>query len=181
MNGQAFTKLLNLNNIYLLNNYCIDSSFYGPHVRKTDFRELSNKCGYRELDSVEIACEKFFDIESSEFCFMTENTVINDTNSVIAELRDEEVQGITFDYNRKIEHLPYKIYMQLPHLVKYWARSCSITQISKQNFEKLNRLRNIMLSDNKIQKISGNTFHGLESLMNVILSEYSNMFNATHQ
>lgn len=112
---------------------------------------------------------------------MTENTVINDTNSVIAELRDEEVQGITFDYNRKIEHLPYKIYMQLPHLVKYWARSCSITQISKQNFEKLNRLRNIMLSDNKIQKISGNTFHGLESLMNVILSEYSNMFNATHQ
>lgn len=139
---------------------------------KSALEVISNRCGFDEFESVEIECESFRDKNNFEFCMMDEKTAINATNFVIAELKDEDIGGIDFNYNKAIEYLPYKIYMQLPNLVTYRAQWCSIKQISKQNFEELRRLKNILLNNNKIQKISGNTFRGLEKLIEIDLSEF---------
>lgn len=103
---------------------------------------------------------------------MNGKTAINATNFIIADLRDESIGDIDFSENEKIEYLPYKIFMQLPNLGTYDANECAIKQISKENFEKLSRLRVIELNSNKIQKVSGNTFKGLESLAHIDLSEF---------
>lgn len=170
MNGQAFANLLQLKVIGLLYNYCIDAAFHGDLT--TDLTKIENSCGFDEFESVEIGCGRFDDRFDLEICNMTGNSAINATNFVIGDLRDEGVGGILFDWNKKIEFLPYKIYMQFPNLASYRASHCSIKQIAKENFEKLSSLKEIYLWSNQIQKISGNTFKGLQSLMNVYLGEF---------
>lgn len=156
--------------VYLLNNYCIDRLF--KDVKTINYEVLSSRCGFDELDSVEVPCERFDDFGKSEFCVMTKKTKINSTKFVIAELKDEDIEGIIFDKNKNIEYLSHKIYMQFPNLVKYWAHSCSIKEITKENFENLNRLNDLILSSNQIQKVSENTFHGLGNLQKVNLGKY---------
>lgn len=147
---------------------------FNERDRKTATQDISNSCGYEEIDLIEIACEAFnFDLAfDQEKCIMNKRTAINDTNFVISDLEDEDITGIEFDSNKKIEYLPYKIYMQFPNMISYSADSCSIKQISKYNFEKLHRLNTILLESNKIQKISGNTFKGLTSLIFINLSKF---------
>lgn len=154
----------------LTRNYCIDEHFSA--VSGKDYEVISNKCGFDEIDSVEIACERFADILGSEYCIMDKKTEINASNFVVGDLRDEGVAGINFEFNTAIEYLPYKIHMQLPNLVNYVANHCSVKQITKENFEKLTRLKYILLLSNQIQKIPGNTFKGLEGLVSVDLSGF---------
>lgn len=175
LNGQAFANLHNLEFLLLQNEgFCIDSFF----VLKKDtsrlkiFEKVTKLCGYDENDFVEIPCEKFDSLSKSESCMMNGSTIINATNFIIADPRDDDIRGIFFDLNKKIEYLPYKIYMQLPILIKYSANNCSIKQISMENFEKLNRLEQIRLAGNLIQKISGNTFKGLKRLKHVDLGKF---------
>lgn len=170
LNGQAFANLLGLENIILTQNYCIDENFSGENVKKATAELISNSCGFEEIDSEEIFCEKFLQFGLHDSCFVTERTAINSTNFVIGEQKDEEIGGMIFDSNKNIEYLPNKIYLQFPNLVVYKADRCSLTQISKQNFEQLKRLKVISLVSNQLKKISGNTFTGLGSLQEVNLS-----------
>lgn len=172
LNGQAFANLQKIQKISLENIYCIQNGqFGGQDVREKAYEYISKKCGFDEFDSVEIACEGFEDYSGSEFCRLRQ-AAINPTNFVIADLRDEEVDEIRLDGNKRIEYLSYKIYMQFPNLDAYWAGECSIKQISKENFENLNKLIKIYLAHNQIQKISGNTFKGLGQLRVVDLSKF---------
>lgn len=157
--------------IDLFNNHCIDDYFIGEQVKSTAAGEVSQKCGFKEVDLVGIACERFEDFGEIECCDMRDKTVINATNFAIADLKDEDIKGITFEGNKKVEYLPYKIYLQFPNLAEYYAHSCSIKEITKENFENLNRLQNIILSSNHIQMLPGSTFKGLHNLKTVDLSE----------
>lgn len=173
MNGQAFANLHKIKVVDLRNNVCIDRFFVSGDMkeRASARRDITKSCGFDESEFVEITCERFnYDLEL-EYCVMNKKTLINANNSVVAELTDEEVEGIDFNGNKNIEYLPYKVYKQFPNLVEYYAPSCSIKQIAKVNFEKLTRLKFIHLSDNKIQKIAANTFGGLESLNELNLGE----------
>lgn len=175
LNAQAFENLVKLDFIELEYNYCISWQYYGiviGKLRATVEKSISDKCGFDELDFVEIVCERIGSMtDGTDFCDMSKRTAINATNFILAELRDEEITAINFKGNKRIEYLPYKIYMHLPNLALYEANECSVKQITKENFEKLIRLEEIWLSQNKIQKISGDTFKGLESLHEITLGE----------
>lgn len=170
LNAQIFANLADLQYISLLDNDCIN--FYFDLGLDFAYEVISKSCGYEESVYVEVACEKYPILRNQDYCLMTERTAINSTNFIIADMKDEEIEGIVFESNTNIEYLPYKIYMQFPNLDFYNAERCSIQQISKENFEKLSRLRSIVLSHNKIQKISGNTFKGLGNLLYVDLGEF---------
>lgn len=159
--------------MYLTHNFCIHNKFFDEEISNSTLDIISSKCGYDEIDYAEVACEKYQNYKDFDFCVMTDRTAINSTNFVIADLKDEEVEGISFAGNTKIEYLPYKVYLQLPNLVMYKAERCSIKQITKENFENLVRLKQIDISFNQIQKITANTFRGLHSLEEVDLSEFS--------
>lgn len=175
LNGRAFAKLLNLMTIFLTQNNCIDKMFVGDIARENAIETTATSCGFDEFDSVEVFCERYQDYTnelglSVESCIMTLQTTINATNFVIADLKDEEVEGIIFEGNKKIEYLPFKIYLQFPNLDIYKANRCHIKQISKDNFRSLHRLKSINLSFNQIKKISTDTFKGLGNLLHIYLS-----------
>lgn len=153
-------------------NDCIDEWFIGDGFRDTAAKVISSSCGFDEYDSIEVLCERYLSHNYFDYCVMSGRTAINSTNFVIGDLKFEDVEGIIFENNKDIEYLPYKIYMQLPNLIFYNASRCSIKQVSKENFEILNRLKFIELQLNQIQKISGNTFKGLRSLRHINLSRF---------
>lgn len=107
---------------------------------------------------------------------MDTHTAIDAGNFVVADLKDEDVGGIVFEGNKKIEYLPYKIYMQFPNLYAYFAKGAAIKYLTKENFEKLNRLLIIDLAFNNIQKIRADTFSGVPYLENIFLSEFIRFF-----
>lgn len=173
LNGKAFANLHQLETISLITNFCIWKDFSSHVIEswKSAGEVITKNCGFDEFEYVEVACEKFTSFFELEACWMKKKTSINATNFVVSDMRDEEVGHISFDDNKKIEYLPYKIFMQFPNLFSYFAESCSVKQITKENFEKLNRLKEIWLSHNKIQKIFANTFEGLESLQTVLIGK----------
>lgn len=145
-----------------------DHNYYKPAIAP---ELVSRHCGYDELEFKEVSCEKYKDHSQYESCFMNNNAVIDSANFIIADLKDEDVGGVIFEENKKIEYLPVKIYMQFPFLYIYLARGCSIKQITKENFEKLDRVVVLDLSQNNIQKIRADTFNGVPNLSNLLLSE----------
>lgn len=177
LNGQAFEHLPNLIATILVHNYCIDKILYGSDFRKFASQAITKSCGFKEIESQEVVCEKYADYSHFftlplDVCLMNGTTAIDDNNFVIGDLKDVEVEGIDFSKNKRIEYLPYKIHLQFPNLMFYEASSCSIKQVTKQNFEQLIRLKRIDLSFNKIQKLSGNTFNGLANLLRIFLCEF---------
>lgn len=168
LNSQAFDKLP-LRFVFLKSNSCIDTLFLG--FREAARKAISSGCGFEEIDTIEVSCEKYQDYDDYDYCFMNKRTVIDSDNYVLADLKDDDVEGIIFERNMDIEYLPFKIYLQFPNLDIYKASRCSIQQISKENFEKLYRLKYIELSFNRIQKLHANTFKGLKSLERVLLSK----------
>jgi Leucine-rich repeat (LRR) protein len=78
--------------------------------------------------------------------------------------RDTAIRGIDFFGNSKISYLPVKINEAFPNLLGYSAGNCSIKTISKENFEGLSNLRELLLFENFIKKIPGDTFEDLVAL-----------------
>lgn len=120
------------------------------------------------LNASERNCEKkefyaFSSYESTNTCYMTILTTIDSPGFTISS-RDETIGGLMFDGNRKIRFLPENVVGKFPNLFAYWAQSCSVTKISKTNFAKLVKLKDVRLYSNQIQKIPSNTFADLRSL-----------------
>lgn len=78
---------------------------------------------------------------------------------------EQSIIGLYFDNNKKIVYLPVKVHRIFPNLIEYRAENCSIREISKKNFEKLYKLRTIILEYNQIEKVSSNTFADLPLLL----------------
>lgn len=178
LNGKAFENLKNLELIGLKWNICSDHGFALTHNYLTIANApeiVTKQCGYEEIDSKEVFCERYRDFDLYETCYMDTNTIIDSDNFVVGDLKDEDVGAVISNRNKKIEYLPLQIYKQFPNLYLYLASECAIKQISKENFEKLNRLTVLNLAHNQIQKIRADTFVGVPSLSNVLLSERSKL------
>lgn len=176
VNGQAFEKLKNLELIGFMFNDCIDQGFSSTRNYaniQIAAKIVSGHCGYDEIETKEVACEKYRDENRYETCYMNAHTIIDSANFSVAGLRDEDVGGLNFEGNKKIGYLPVYLYKQFPNLYVYFAKSCAIKEITKENFEKLKRLFVLDLSYNNIQKIRADTFNGLTILGKIYLSELS--------
>lgn len=78
--------------------------------------------------------------------------------------RDESVTGLLFWQNSRIKYLPIQMSEKIPNLVAIDAQSCSVTEISYENFAGLNKLQNLILSRNKIERVYADTFKDLINL-----------------
>lgn len=80
-------------------------------------------------------------------------------------------QGLFMYGNDKNLYLPFRVSTVLPNLIDYNAGNCQIKEIAKPDFVNLNKLTRLVLSNNQIKKIDGNTFEGLVSLKKLYLSK----------
>lgn len=128
-----------------------------------------------QLEASEVQCERkenesFHLVGSVKTCFMQTVTAITSPGFSITP-KDDTIEGLRIDGNKKIHFLPEKVAEKFPKLLAYFANRCSVTEISKSNFEVLVKLRILLLSFNQIEKIYSNTFEDLKSLEYIQLSK----------
>lgn len=110
------------------------------------------------------------DVTLARSCNM-KTTIIDSEGFLITTPADSSVEGFASYGNKNLKFMPENLAEKLPNLIIIWAQSCSIEKLSKKNFQNLNKLRGLALSNNLIEKITSDTFEDLVSLTHLYLGE----------
>lgn len=133
-----------------------------------------------KLDSTnakQVACESIYawgfnsPMESLNTCWIYQSTTIDEPGVTLTSASNE-VTAISFWRSNQIFYLPEHINGNFPNLTFYDAYSNALTEITKENFVGLNKLRWLHLHGNKLERIPNNTFDDLSSLEVLRLSEF---------
>lgn len=175
MNGEVFKGLKKLNQTFLSSNVCIKDDFIGQFAIALMPKFIEKKCSFDEpnlLPKKEVSCDYVrFEYETGLTCSMSRIAFINTTGVTISASRNESIMALTLILNNKIKYLPENIVEKFPNLDIYFAKFCSLTSISKRNFNGLSVLTKISLKDNKIEKIPSDTFEDLKNLKSLDLGK----------
>jgi hypothetical protein len=130
---------------------------------------------YQTSSSTTIECEKIVDREWTNIgtlfdCWLHADTIISWYGFEIGPA-NENVTGLSIQYNKKVEYLPEKVHLSFPKLRGFSADGCAIRKISKINFKKLNYLRALWLRMNEIEVVPSNSFEDLISLEYLVLGK----------
>lgn len=82
----------------------------------------------------------------------------------------ENVKAFSLNGNQNVKYLPVKIAEAFPNLVEYSAKNTYLESVSAVNFEGLNNLKQLNLSDNDLSVIERETFAALTELEQLDLS-----------
>lgn len=132
----------------------------------------------------EVKCESVLNrnfssggVENTLSCLMNKTTVIDSIGFTISTPRNETIGALEMNNNSKIRFLPEEVGEQFPNLLAYYAFSCSLTEVSKINFQSLFNLKVLVLNSNKIENIAVNTFEDLKSLVVLNLGKQFSPFS----
>lgn len=119
--------------------------------------------------SNQISCESvktgyWAHVSEQKTCYLSIKTSIASSDLLIGNQRDDTMHGLNFIGNDKIDYLPIQTYTNFPNLIALGASSCAIKSISKENFENLSKLKELLLNRNQIKIIDRDAF---EDLVNV--------------
>jgi Leucine-rich repeat (LRR) protein len=92
-----------------------------------------------------------------------------DSPNITMFTRDNSMETIAMEHNKKILFLPDKIGDAYPNLKVIRAANCSVKVISTRNFRGLAELKEIQLQENQIETIESGMFKGLVKLENFYL------------
>lgn len=131
----------------------------------------------------EVACERsgvqnynWGDSDHSlKTCFMDQTTTIDESNVKILT-RDETANGFWLTNNKNVLNLPIEVAESFPNLLAYSAIYCSIKEISKANFNHLDKLKGLYLSHNQIEMIPPDSFNDCTELEYLTLSNNESKF-----
>jgi hypothetical protein len=85
--------------------------------------------------------------------------------------KDNNMNGLRIEPNKKVKHLPENLNEIFLNLVVYSAQNSKIQEISKVHFAELKYLKKLWLNNNQIQKVPGDSFEDLYSLEYLNLCE----------
>lgn len=108
---------------------------------------------------------------SKKTCQVDTSAVIDSDDFTISSDYDDDVDGIDYSSNKKIQYLPVNPATIFPNLAIISASGCSIKSLSRQNFDGLRKLRALYLESNKIERVNSDTFKNLDELEQIFLSE----------
>jgi Leucine-rich repeat (LRR) protein len=126
-------------------------------------------------ETKQISCEKILiydyinKIHVKE-CICVDYTTI-DSSNITMFTRDNSMEGMILNNNKKIFYLPDKIGDAYPNLIGLKAANCSIKDISRRSFKGLTKLEDLHLYYNQIQKVTSDTFEPLKKLKVLSLGE----------
>lgn len=123
-------------------------------------------------NALQLPCENVsvhnFKTHTTKKCMMQETTSIYSEGVTILQ-KDATMTALYFRGNENIRFLPVQVSDSFPNLLEYDASWCSVTKISKSNFERMNLLKLLHLYDNEISIINSNTFEDLTTLETLTL------------
>jgi Leucine-rich repeat (LRR) protein len=117
-----------------------------------------------ECDSIKT--EVWFGLGQQKICKMN-SAAIHSSDTTLSVMIDVTI--LKLNGNKEIHYLPIKLYESVPNLLLIDAGSCGVKAISKENFEKLNKLQQLWLYYNEITTIPAGTFSDLVSLNKISL------------
>lgn len=82
---------------------------------------------------------------------------------------DETITGLAFKENKKILFLPVLTSRIYPNLIVFSAMDCSLTSVSKENFQNLRKLKRLQLDQNEIESLNTCSFEDLVQLKELYL------------
>lgn len=129
-----------------------------------------------EANALQVSCESVGHsywgetIGYMKTCNLRRSTSI-DSEGIKISPDDESMQGLEFDFNKKIKFLPVEVSETFSNLLAYSAYDCSLTSIKKANFAGLNKLKSLQLNGNQISSINSETFEDLIALELLYLGE----------
>jgi Leucine rich repeat len=130
---------------------------------------------FATADAKTVRCEKLTSYDWSgpvwtvKTCWMP-TTTIDDPNTTILT-NDSSMLGLRTIRNQKAEFLLVQVSESYPNLESYRVAHCAVSEVSKDNFAGLNKLKYLSLSHNEIERIDRNTFEDLISLEKLYLSK----------
>jgi Leucine-rich repeat (LRR) protein len=120
------------------------------------------------IETKQISCEKitiydYVEKRSVKDCHMDKTTSIDSPNITIFT-RDNSMERLFLEHNKKIFYLPDKIGDAYPNLIVLRAANCSIKEITSTNLRNLAELEELYLKGNQIERIASGAFKSLEKL-----------------
>lgn len=111
-----------------------------------------------------ISCDAIVNCLDFENCCFGNATAAIHSKSFKFAGNDETVYVIWFSSNGKIKYLPIQVSNSFPNLEIYNAENCTISEISKENFENLHNLQTLNLAGNQIEVVPDDAFEDLSIL-----------------
>lgn len=111
-------------------------------------------------------------MKGGQGCFIIQSASIVVKNFEIKDERNEDVQTIDFQGNKKVKYLPIKLHRKFPSVRVYVAERCNVEEISQANFENFFHLEELNLYGNRIETVRRNTFMYLVSVKTIYLSKF---------
>jgi Leucine rich repeat len=187
MNGAAFQGFNKIKYISLELNECISEKLNGSSGIKAFQQKVTKKCAFDEAKpgTNQVACEdvqsKSHTVEPTflevKICFMDKISSIATTGVTFPDTRDDSIQGLILSENKNIFYLPERTGTKFVSLLFYEANYCSISDISKENFDGFKNLKRLELKRNTIEKISSDTFKELTRLIILDLGKVERFFS----
>lgn len=120
-----------------------------------------------------IACEYLIDDKkfNDQRCVMDYSTKITEENVQISTV-NLNILTLTIFRASNVFFLPVKVAETFPNLIVYQISKTSLRKISKRNFKRLYKLKDIYLVDNKVEIIFSDTFEDLVNLKKLKISKF---------
>lgn len=147
---------------YVISSIIITGVFLGKSLCKTSQKREIICSGKRQW--------KFDLIDSKLFTCMVLQSEINGKIFVLKTIIDEQVHGIDFSNNSKVQFLPGRLQEKFPNLLVYDAQNCKVRSVDESNFEKLFKLTAVDLSNKFINHIPKDLFKDSVSVQVINLS-----------
>lgn len=121
---------------------------------------------HQATKAIEIECDKKVNFDSEKHCFLDRQASISSQGTRISP-RDTSITALRLKFNKNI--LPERVGDQFPNLKKYIAHDCSVREVSKTNFEYLDKVYKLAISNNQIERIPSSTFVDMTALQQLNL------------
>lgn len=176
INGQLLSQIKQLQEVWLRRNPCIDKDFTRNFDVQAMHQEVTTQCGFPEPKARgrEVSCFVVNYVEKDKYdCCRFENfATINTKDFLISNALDYDISSLEARNCPKVNFLPIFVNFKFPNLQTYRAVNCNISEITKNNFANLTKLREIDLAGNKIDTVLKNSFEGLDLLLKIYLSKF---------
>lgn len=105
-------------------------------------------------------------------CYLQNPSVLRSNNIAISSYKNELITRLYIWRNSNVKFLPILVHQTFPNLKQIEAKDGSIQNISRANFDRLNRMEELVLSGNQIETVKRDTFWDLVRLKKLDLGKF---------
>lgn len=173
MNGIAFANLPQLTELNFEHNRCIHKQFTIVPCSSNRFRQkISKRCASAGILKKHMSCSASptcdaypYSSNTLKCCELEVGTIVDSPDFTFSVHANYTViEMLIIKDQQDVEFLPISVHESIPMLKEYQVINTPVSKITKKNFEKMYKLRRLLLERNRIEVIRSDTFEDLINL-----------------